>query len=184
MAKKKVKLNDKVNTKNKKGINIDKYETDEAKEVKRFVFILLGIIIVVLACYGITKVVKDKKTGDNEENATAGVIDYDKVSVGTILNRNINEDYVIVYNQKDENAMYYSAIVTKYLKNDKAKKVFFCDLDNELNAKFYSKDKESNPKAKDASEFSFKDLTLIKVKNGKVDKYIEDLDTIKAELSI
>ena len=51
MAKKKVKLNDKVNTKNKKGINIDKYETDEAKEVKRFVFILLGIIIVVLACY-------------------------------------------------------------------------------------------------------------------------------------
>lgn len=61
MAKKKVKLNDKVNTKNKKGINIDKYETDEAKEVKRFVFILLGIIIVVLACYGITKVVKDKK---------------------------------------------------------------------------------------------------------------------------
>ena len=29
MAKKKVKLNDKVNTKNKKGINIDKYETDE-----------------------------------------------------------------------------------------------------------------------------------------------------------
>ena len=42
MAKKKVKLNDKVNTKNKKGINIDKYETDEAKEVKRFVFILLN----------------------------------------------------------------------------------------------------------------------------------------------
>ena len=116
MAKKKVKLNDKVNTKNKKGINIDKYETDEAKEVKRFVFILLGIIIVVLACYGITKVVKDKKTINNEETVTAGVIDYDKVSVGTILNRNINEYYVIVYNQKDENAMYYSAIVTKYLK--------------------------------------------------------------------
>ena len=184
MAKKKVKLNDKVNTKNKKGINIDKYETDEAKEVKRFVFILLGIIIIVLACYGITKIVKDKKTIDNEETVTAGVIDYDKVSVGTILNRNINEYYVIVYNQKDENVMYYSAIVTKYLKNDKAKKVFFCDLDNELNAKFYSKDKDSNPKAKDASEFSFKDLTLIKVKNGKVDKYIEDLDTIKAELSI
>ena len=182
MAKKKVKLNDKVNTKNKKGINIDKYETDEAKEVKRFVFILLGIIIVVLACYGITKVVKDKKTGDNEENATTGVIDYDKVSVGTILNRNINEYYVIVYNQKDENAMYYSAIVTKYLKNDKEASYYL--LDNELNAKFYSKDKDSNPKAKDASEFSFKDLTLIKVKNGKVDKYIEDLDTIKAELSI
>ena len=137
-----------------------------------------------MSLYENVKSLSSTRDVPTSETVTAGVIDYDKVSVGTILNRNINEYYVIVYNQKDENAMYYSAIVTKYLKNDKAKKVFFCDLDNELNAKFYSKDKESNPKAKDASEFSFKDLTLIKVKNGKVDKYIEDLDTIKAELSI
>lgn len=184
MAKKKVKLNDNVNNKNKKGINIDKYETDESKEVKRFILILFGIIIIVLACYGITKIVKENKKDDTEEKVTAGVIDYDKVTVGTILNRNINEYYVIVYNQKDENAIYYSAIVTKYMKTDKAKKVFFCDLDNEINAKFYSKDKDSNPKATKASDFSFKELTLIKVKNGKVDKYIEDLDTIKKELGV
>lgn len=184
MANKKVKLNDKVNNKKKKGINIDKYETDESKEVKRFVLILFGIIIVVLACYGITKIVKENKKDDVEEKITSGVIDYDKVTVGTILNRNINEYYVIVYNQKDENAIYYSAIITKYMKNTNAKKVFFCDLDNEINEKFYSKDKNSNPQAKNASEFSFKDLTLIKVKNGKVDKYIEDLDTIKKELGV
>ena len=144
----------------------------------------MSVVTFTLSLYETVKSLSSTRAVPPSETVTAGVIDYDKVSVGTILNRNINEYYVIVYNQKDENAMYYSAIVTKYLKNDKAKKVFFCDLDNELNAKFYSKDKDSNPKAKDASEFSFKDLTLIKVKNGKVDKYIEDLDTIKAELSI
>lgn len=46
MANEKIKLNDKVKTKkSKKGINIDKYETDEAKEVKKFIIILFSIIM-------------------------------------------------------------------------------------------------------------------------------------------
>jgi hypothetical protein len=45
MANKKVKLNDKVNVKkNKKGVDIDKYVSDEAKEVRRFIIILLSIL--------------------------------------------------------------------------------------------------------------------------------------------
>ena len=38
--------------------------------------------------------------------------------------------------------------------------------------------------AKTVEEFAFGKLTLIKVKNGKIDKYIESLDTIKEELSV
>ena len=48
-AKKQEKLNDKVNVKkNKKGVDIDKYVSDEAKEVRRFIIILLSIIYLVL----------------------------------------------------------------------------------------------------------------------------------------
>lgn len=116
MANEKIKLNDKVKTKkSKKGINIDKYETDEAKEVKKFIIILFSIIILVLAVYGITKIInKDKKTSE-ETSVTKGEIDYDKVSVGTMLNKLDKEYYVIVYDGEASKAVYYSALVTSYM---------------------------------------------------------------------
>lgn len=185
MAKKTIKLNDKVNKKNKKGMNIDKYETDEAKEVKRFVIILFSIIIVVLGVYLVTRLVNKNKNTDKEEEITAGKIDYDKVSVGTMLGKSDSEYYVIIYDGTISEAVYYSALVTTYMNKEKSLPVYYCDLNNKFNKDYYAgKDKQSNPDAKTTAEFAFGDLTLIKVKNGKVDKYIESLDTIKDELGL
>lgn len=186
MANKKVKLNDKVKTKkSKKGINIDKYETDEAREVKRFIIILFSIIILVLAVYGITRIINKGKKTTEETNVTKGEIDYDKVSVGTMLNKLDKEYYVIIYDGEASEAVYYSALVTTYMNKEKSLPVYFCDLGNALNKKYYVGDsKESNKNARSVDEFAFKDLTLLKIKNNKIEKYIESLDTIKAELSV
>ena len=71
MANKKVKLNDKVNVKkNKKGVDIDKYVSDEAKEVRRFIIILLSIIILVLGVYAITRLVNKNKNSNNNRGNT------------------------------------------------------------------------------------------------------------------
>lgn len=186
MANKKVKLNDKVNVKkNKKGVDIDKYVSDEAKEVRRFIIILLSIIILVLGVYAITRLVNKNKDSKKEENVTAGAIDYDKVSVGTMLNKSDEEYYVIVYDGEDSEAVYYSAIVTTYMQKDKNLPVYFCDLGNRFNKDYYVRENgTSNKNAKTVEEFAFGKLTLVKVKNGKIDKYIESLDTIKEELSV
>ena len=172
---KKVKLNDKVNKK------LDKYVSEEGKELKRFIIILFAIIILVLIVYGITRFVK--KDEQAKEEVTAGVIDYDKVSIGTMLNRNISEYYVIIYDGKNENAILYSSIINKYIAKTDSKKIYYCDLGNKLNSDYKAKDKV-NKEAKNISELSLGDLTLIKVKNGKIDKYIEDIDTIKSELGL
>lgn len=75
--------------------------------------------------------------------------------------------------------------MNKYMDKEKSNKVYFCDLSNELNKKYYvGEDKDSNPNATTSSELAFKDLTLIKIKNGKIVKYLETLDTIKTELGI
>ena len=141
-AKKQEKLNDKVKTKKIKKVDIDKYTSEESKEVKKFIIILLSIIVLVLAVYGITRLInKNKDDNSNDTTVTAGSIDYDKVSVGTLFNRADNEYYV-------------------------------------------GEDKDSNPNATTSSELAFKDLTLIKIKNGKIVKYLETLDTIKTELVI
>lgn len=184
-AKKQEKLNDKVKIKNIKKVDIDKYTSEESKEVKRFIIILLSIIVLVLAVYGITRLINKDKDNNDDRTVTAGSIDYDKVSVGTLFNRADNEYYVIVYDGEAPNAIYYSALMNKYMDKEKSNKVYFCDLSNELNKKYYvGEDKDSNPKATTSSELAFKDLTLIKIKNGKIVKYLETLDTIKTELGI
>lgn len=181
MKKEKVKLNDKVKNKGK-GINIDKYESEEAKEVKRFIIILFGIIILVLGVYGVTKLLnKDNDTKEKEVNA--GVIDYDVVSVGTILNKPDKEYYVIVYDGSSSEAVYYSALVNIYMNKEDSLPVFFCNLNNALNKAYYVGNEKSNKGAKKTSGFAFGDLTLLKIKNGEVVKYIESLDTIKEELN-
>ncbi len=184
-AKKQEKLNDKVKTKKIKKVDIDKYTSEESKEVKKFIIILLSIIVLVLAVYGITRLVNNNKDNNEDRTVTTGAIDYDKVSVGTLFNRADDEYYVIVYDGEASNAIYYSALMNKYMKKEKSNKVYFCDLSNELNKKYYvGEDKESNPNATISSELAFKDLTLIKIKNGKIIKYLETLDTIKTELGI
>ena len=184
-AKKQEKLNDKVKTKNIKKVDIDKYTSEESKEVKRFIIILLSIIVLVLAVYGITRLVNKDKNNNDDRTVTAGSIDYDKVSVGTLFNRADSEYYVIVYDGEAPNAIYYSALMNKYMDKEKSNKVYFCDLSNELNKKYYvGEDKDSNSNATTSSELAFKDLTLIKIKNGKIVKYLETLDTIKTELGI
>lgn len=176
----KKKLNDKVKNK----IKNEKYISEEAKEVRNFIIILVGIIIVVLIIYGVSNIFikKDNNLGENE--IQAGEIDYDKISVGMILNRSDKEYYVAVYGAKNPQAVLYSTIITNYTLNEESIKVYFCDLDNYLNQKYYVGEEESNSKAESVSEFAFKDLTLLKIKNGKIVKYIEDFDTFKEELSL
>lgn len=181
MKKEKVKLNDKIKNKNK-GINIDKYESEEAKEVKRFIIILFGIIILVLGVYVVTRVLSKDKD-NNEKEVTAGVIDYDITSVGTILNKPDKEYYVIIYDGTISEAVYYSALVNIYMAKENSLPVFFCNLNNALNKKYYVGNDKSNKNATKISEFAFGDLTLLKIKNGEITKYIESLDTIKKELS-
>lgn len=163
----------------------DKYISEESREVRRFIIILMSIIIFVLVIYGLSRVFIDDKKNTEDNSSVAGEIDYDKVSIGTMLNRNIDEYYVIIYDAKDKNAIKYSAIINKYMKNSTSKKVFFCDLGNKLNSDYRAKeDEQSNPNAKTISELSLKELTLVKVNNGKIVKYIENLDTIKSELGL
>lgn len=183
MPKNKVKLNDKVdNKKNKKKYKNEKYVSDESKEVRNFVFILLGIIIIVLIVYGVSKIFIEEKEETTERETQAGTIDYDIVSVGTMLNRNYSEYYVAIYDEDAPQAVLYSSIITNYVNKENSTKVFFCNLGNYLNEDYYvGKDGESNPSAQSISEFAFGDLTLIKVENGKITKYLEDLDTIKEE---
>ena len=187
MPKNKVKLNDKSTKKvtKKKTIKEGKNISEESKEMRNFLIILFSIIIIVLIVYGVSKIFIDDTPSDiDEPTIQEGVIDYDKVSVGTMLNRNYSEYYVAIYDEENPQAVLYSSIISNYLNNEDAIKVFFCDLGNQLNSSYYvGEDGDTNPDAQDVSEFAFGDLTLIRVENGEITDYIEGLDAFRAEFA-
>lgn len=155
--------------------NID----DDTNIIKKLVVIVVVIAVLIGIVYVVTELVT--KDAEEETTITEGEINYDKTSVGMILNRPYDEYYVMVYNAEDADAVLYSTILTKYMNEEDSTKIYFCDLNNKLNSSYYNvdKDNKSNPDAKSVEDFDFGDLTLIKVKKGKIVKYVEDLDTIR-----
>jgi len=174
---------DQKNVKNIKMGSIDNNEDENA--IKKFVIISIVIGLLIAVVYGFTELLKDEEEAPNE--VIAGSINYDKVTVGTILNRPYDEYYVIVYDVENSDAVLYSTLMTKYMQHKEEKdylKIYYCDLSNTLNNKYYNvgNDNKSNPKATSVEEFDFSDLTLLKIKNGKITKYIESIDEIKGIL--
>lgn len=160
------------------------YQTEEQKEMIRFLIVLGIVVVLVCGVYFISKLfVMDQSLF--EANYQTGVVNSERAIVGTILNRPESSYYVMIYDETKEQAVYYSAISTKYTsKQDGALKVYHVDLSSELNKKYYSSEGKSNKNAQTVDEMKFQDLTLLKVHNGKIEKYLEDLDSIQKELAI
>lgn len=163
-----------------------KYQTEEQMEIKKFIFVLLGLIIIIIGIYFFTRafVTKDLFKETENINYTEGKISYEAVVVGTMLNRTISEYYVLAFSNKDNNAVYYNTLASKYMNLEKAKKLYYLDLDNKLNKPYVSTDENYSTSFTSLEELKFGGFTLLKIKEGKVIKYITDLEKIKIELGI
>ena len=164
-----------------KKIKNQKYYTEEQKEIQKFIIIIIVLVLLIGAIYFLTD--KFVEQG-NSNNITTGEINYDKATIGTVLNRPYDEYYAIIYSSDSTEASYYNSIKTNYSSKDGGLKIYYIDLDNELNQKYYNvnNDNKSNPSAKSIDEINLGDVTLIKVKNGEIVSYIEDIEQIKTEL--
>lgn len=164
-----------------KKIDINKnVNTDDEKLVVKFIVVLIIISLIAVGFYFISKnIVKNRDDNIVESNVT---IAYDKVNVGMIFNRPYDEYFVMVYDSSDNDAMIYSSLISKYSQKEDSLKIYYCDLSNKLNKEFVSSDGTTNSNAKSVSEFKFGQVTLIKVRNGKIVSYIENIDTIKSAL--
>jgi hypothetical protein len=172
----------KVNKKELKKLAKQVNQTEEQKEIKKFLIILLIVVLIIVGVYFFTRAFVTKDLNE-EETTTETTFDYTKTILGSLLNRPYDEYYVLVYNSEDVKANYYANLVSSYQTKDDAIKIYIADLNDEMNSKFYNAE-ESNPNAQSVSELQVSDLTLIKVKNKKISKYIEDVDKIKTELGI
>lgn len=153
---------------------------DLEKLIKKFVILTVIVVGVVIGGYFLSQNIIDKRNNNLNEEITTGEISYDIATVGTLLNRPYKEYFVMVYNSEETDAVYYSSLITKYQSKKDSNKIYFCDLSNELNKKYYSEN--NNLDVSDINEIRFGKITLLKIKKGKIDKFYDSVESIKAAL--
>ena len=162
-------------------IKQENYKSEDEQEISRFIKILLIVVVFILGIYFFTSAVV-KKEYDINKDIIEGQVSSNNIIVGSILNRPHDEYYVLVYNSTSNSLALYETLIRLYEAKKDILRIYAVDLDNQLNQKYASEN--SNPNAAKIDEFKFGEITLLKIKNKKVDKYIEDIEKIKAELGI
>lgn len=167
---------------NAKRIKVEKYRSEEQIEMLRFIRILIIVIILAVGVYLFTRifVTKDMNNKKEDTNVTAipGTIDYNSTLIGNMMSKPENEYYVLIYDFKAIDSVFYSGLTNSYSNNEKALKVYVADLSNELNKQHLSTDK--NNLTDNIEEFKVTDATLLKIKNSKIEKsFVTDNDISK-----
>lgn len=154
---------------------------DDSKEIVRFCIILGVIILIVLIIYLISNSIANRNVYHYDEPYSA-TFNYENVMIGTMFNRPEEEYYVILYKKDNPNAEFYKVLASDYATSENALKIYYCDISDKMNEKYYASDGKSNPNAKTIDDLKVGDLTLVKIKKGKITKYLEKFVELKEEL--
>lgn len=174
--------------KNKVKKNKVNYRTTEQDEIKKFLIVMVVVLACVGAIYLTTRafVTKDlfKDKTEEAETVTPGIINYEVTIMGQLLNRPYDEYYVAIYNTAEGDYINdMSTLVYNYAKKEKHLHIYTVDLSNVFNSDYYDPE-NVNVNAKTLEEIKVGDITLIKVKGGKINKYIVDYAKMEKELGL
>ncbi len=166
-----------------------KYNTAEQEEILKFLIMVVVVIAAVGGIYLATRIFVTKdffKTEEQpgEEAVEQVDIDYSMAIMGQILNRPYDEYYVAIFDAEEGEYMYdMASLLFKYSKKENHLHMYTVDLANVLNNGFYDP-ANVNVNAKTLAELKVGDITLLKIKKGKINKYIVDLTKMKEELGV
>ena len=152
-------------------------KSEDLSELKGLGKILLILVVAFIAMYLITLGANKAglfDPGYNKPEVGDAVISYENIMAGTIFNREGNY-YVAILDSNDKMNTYYESVISNY-----QNPLYVVDLSDELNKSIIGE--EDNIKASSLSDMSVKSSTLLLIKNGKIVKYIIDMDTIESEL--
>lgn len=175
--------------KNKKEKKVT-YKTEEQKEIVKFIVLVVVIGLCVGGIYLFTRVFVTKDINKNEDTTqeeVTGAINYNMTIIGTLLTRPYDEYYALAYDSQAVSSLKYQAIYSAYMnkQDEDLTKLYYIDLSNIMNESYIADEsEETNPDAESLEDLKLGEFTLIKIKKGKIVKYLEDPFEIKKELKI
>ena len=162
--------------------------TGEMDEFKRFFIVVGTMTVIVFSVFLFTKhVINDGDIYLPLYNDVPGTINYNIVSVGNMLSKADKEYYVHVFSGESNKASQYQIPTYAYRTSDEKNKlpIYFLNLDNVFNKSFVAtKEKPENVNAKTVEEISFGEITMLKIKDGKIIKYFNTEKAIEEELKV
>lgn len=159
-----------------KQANISTNAIETGQEVTRLVKIVMGIIVVfALFCVITYFVTKDKKENNYFPDIPTE-IQYSKIMLGTMLNLEEKEYYVIVTHEEDPDASLYGTYLNLYQEKEKSLPVYTANLDDVLNQPFQNTTSHLN--VKNLKDLKIKEATLFYIKDHKIVKTYEGKEKI------
>ena len=177
MAKSKVRtITVKKNVKKDKKVEEEVSEKDEIKKlIKTVIIVLISFMVCYLLFFLMGKLGMFEK-GYEKPEAESNEFTYSTALIGTVFNRPESEYYVSF--DEEEGNTYFDTLLNMYKGSLHIYKV---NMSLGINASH--KGEIGNPNATKSSELVISGPTLVRIKNGRIVKYLEDIDKIKEELS-
>lgn len=161
---------------------------EEQSEIKRFGITVFCLFIIVFIVSVFTKyVINDGDINIVVFDSVEGQVNYNIASVGTMLGKADEEYYVYIYSSEDINIYTYQIAASLYTSQDidDLLAVYYVDLEDSYNTDYIATDDNpENIEATSLDELALGELTLIKVSNGKIVKYLNNLEDIYEELAV
>lgn len=142
---------------------------NELKNLLKITLIICGVLLVF---YFITVLVQNKNNDVNNNSDSVAVIQYSKILVGEILNRNENEYYVLIEKENDS----YVDLYKQYLTGIDGITYYTVDLSEVFNQNNVGE--ETIVEGNEVGNYKFAGTTLIKVNNGTLDGVYKSKDEI------
>ncbi len=160
----------------RKRYNVEENTSVEFKaSMKGTIITIIGVLIVLGLFYLLTLYITAK--GEKKEIAPAN-ISYEKITVGSILNRKDKSYLVVLYDRENDNEI--TAAISNY--NGKHKvDAYYVDLADGLNKKYVSN--KANTNISDISELRVKNPTMLKVSNKKIEEVFDSKESITKYLN-
>lgn len=158
--------------------------SEEQQEIFRFITILIIVLVFIAGVYFATRIFVKKDIGQNTKETAVTDINYNKVVFGTMFDKELDEYYVYAFSSENTKANYYGALADKYSSKENSLSIYHIDLIDSMNKQFISDDNKTNPNAKTVEDLKVGEVTLIKISNGEIVKYLENIEDIKNELTV
>ncbi len=172
MAKNNMKLKYKTKKRERKTV------VSENDKIKSAVYTVIGVFLffglMYLCVLGLSKIGAFEEGYTKPETKTE--FDYEKIMIGNVFNRKEKTYYVLFDNYKN----YKTDSYINSLIDDMDEVVYKVDMSLSENSSHISD--ESNKNASSSDEIKINDITLIKISNGKIVKYLTGIEEIESYL--
>lgn len=165
----------------------EKREKQEEKYTfKSLIKIIICISLIFVVFYFITNFILDNKQEEKDDSVT--VVDFSKITLSQILNREEDEYFVIATMSSLDNSSYldtnyknlYNQYINSYKQKEESYPFYYVDLDNALNKNYISNELNIT---NDLSKLKLNDEVLFKIKNGSIEKTYIGREEILDKLS-